>query len=170
MSEVPEYVDRILDAYLAGELLDLRGVEVPAPVQAQIDEAFGRQSVPTALRGLERGLSPSRGYVGPEDPPVFCDCCGKFCHYWELHHLDPVGWGGSDSRALADRQVVWVRIDGDCHAVCHMILDTAKRQNGWPEPWLAGFTTPIPHLQVEVARRGWQRYVHRLAAATQEAT
>lgn len=107
-------------------------------------------------------VAPERGWVAPGDL-VWCDACGKRCWYWELHHLDPVGWGGPDSRQLVDRQVVWVRVDSDCHAVAHMILDTARRGGAWPEAWL--LELEIPHPYVELARRGWQLYQRRLREA-----
>jgi hypothetical protein len=105
----------------------------------------------------------ARGYVRPGDAPVFCDACDQECFYWELHHLDPMGWGGDESRLLVDRQVVWVRLDGSCHSTAHMILDTFKPRGAWDDLWLSGYARPIPHAIVEVARRGWNLYQRRIA-------
>ena len=102
---------------------------------------------------------PAKGWVQPGEV-VFCDACGRRVYVWELHHLVPIAWGGSDSRLLADRQVVWVRLDGDCHAVVHMILDRAQRDGGWPELWINQHGG-IPHLVVETARRGWNQWKHQ---------
>jgi hypothetical protein len=99
---------------------------------------------------------PPRGWVQPGEV-VYCDVCGRRIFLWELHHLTPISWGGSDSRKLEDHQVVWVRADGDCHGVIHMILDKAKHDGGWPSAWLAQME--IPHLVVEAARRGWNAWV-----------
>jgi hypothetical protein len=93
-----------------------------------------------------------RGWVQPGEV-VLCDVCGRRIYLWELHHLVPISWGGSDSRLEADRQVIWIRVDGDCHGVIHMILDRAKRDGGWPVAWLE--QQQMPHLVVEAARRGW---------------
>jgi hypothetical protein len=164
----PEYVHDILDAYLGGELINFAGHEVPADVQARLAKAFNwDRKQELALRQLE---SPATGYVRPSDPPVRCDSCGRLVHYWELHHLDPKGWGGDPSQLLVDRQVVWVRICGDCHSTAHMILDTFKPRGVWDDLWLNGYATPIPHGIVEVARRGWNLYQKRLALPTTEAT
>lgn len=103
----------------------------------------------TVPRQLEH---PVKGWVQPGEV-VICDSCGRRVWYWELHHLVPIAWGGSDSRLETDRQVIWVRICGDCHGVTHMILDKAKAAGGWPTQWLAD--QGIPHLIVETARRGW---------------
>ena len=113
---------------------------------------------------------PARGYVRPGDPPIFCDACDQQCWYWELHHLDPVGWGGDDSRRLSDRQLVWVRLDGSCHSTGHMIMDTAKAEGAWPELWLNSYAPPIPHAIVEVARRGWQLHQRRITLAAGKET
>jgi hypothetical protein len=103
-----------------------------------------------------------RGWVPPGE--VFhCDACLQRRWYWELHHLDPVGWGGSDSRKLVDRQLVWIRVCGDCHSTAHMILDRAKADAAWPELWIVQLE--VPHHYVEVARRGWQLYQRRLQEA-----
>jgi hypothetical protein len=112
------------------------------------------------LQALDR--SPERGWV-PAYEVFHCDACDLRRWYWELHHLDPVGWGGSDSRRLPDRQIVWVRVCGDCHSTAHMILDTFKAAGAWSEEWLAQMD--LPHYYVEVARRGWQLYQRRLALA-----
>lgn len=85
-----------------------------------------------------------------------CDVCGRRCWVWELHHLVPVAWGGSDSRAAGDHQVIWVKADGDCHGTIHMILDKAKSSGGWPVAWIA--EQEFPHLIVEAARRGWNAW------------
>jgi hypothetical protein len=116
-------------------------------------------------RLLARGIreAPAKGWVRPDDPPVYCDACNQRCWYWELHHLDPIGWGGSPSRLLADRQIVWIRVDGNCHGVGHMILDAGKANGSWPQAWLDSFADPLPHPMVEVARRGWQLYQRRLS-------
>src|SRR5215204_7701627 len=124
-------------------------------------------AITDARRLLEH---PAKGWVQPGGPPVYCDACDQRCWYWELHHLDPVGWGGPDSRLLVDRQIVWVRLDGNCHAVAHMILDTAKVQDKWPELWLNGYNPPIPHAMVEIARRGWQLSQRRLQQTSAETT
>lgn len=96
-----------------------------------------------------------RGWVQPGEV-VHCDVCGRRCWVWELHHLVPMAWGGSDSRRVEDHQVIWVKADGDCHSTCHMILDKAKTGGGWPVAWLA--EQEIPHLVVETARRGWNAW------------
>ncbi len=160
MDSAPAYVHRILDAYLGGELLDFQGLEIPDDVEQRLEQVFASRRAVAPLT-LEH---PAKGYVRPQDPPVYCDACDRRCWYWELHHLDPKGWGGNPSQLLVDRQVVWVRIDGDCHSTAHMILDTAKAQGAWPELWLNGYDPPIPHAIVEVARRGWQLYSKRLVA------
>ena len=98
---------------------------------------------------------PTKGWVQPGEI-VFCDVCGRRVWYWELHHLVPIAWGGSDSRLERDRQVIWVRACGDCHGVIHMILDKAQRDTAWPTVWLAD--QGIPHLMVETARRGWNAW------------
>jgi hypothetical protein len=95
---------------------------------------------------------PQTGWVPPTEL-VHCDICGRRCWVWELHHLVPISWGGSDSRKVDDHQVVWVRADGDCHSTVHMILDKAKADGGWPAVWLS--QQEIPHLVAETARRGW---------------
>ena len=164
----PPYVHDILDAYLGGELINFAGHEVPPDVQARLAKAFDwdrKQELALAEREL-----PAKGWVRPGDPPIYCDACDQQCWYWELHHLEPKGWGGDPSQLLVDRQVVWVRIDGDCHSTAHMILDTAKAQGAWPELWLNNYATPIPHAIVEVARRGWQLYQRRLSQPTPEVT
>jgi hypothetical protein len=96
---------------------------------------------------------PATGWVQPGEV-IYCDACGRRVYVWELHHVVPIAWGGSDSRLVADRQVVWVRLDGDCHAVVHMILDKAQKDGGWPDQWINQHGD-IPHLVIEVARRGW---------------
>lgn len=98
---------------------------------------------------------PAKGWVQPGEV-VFCDVCARRVYVWELHHLVPIAWGGSDSRRLDDHQVIWVRADGDCHAVIHMILDKAKTAGAWPTVWLE--EQGIPHLVVEAARRGWNAW------------
>lgn len=113
---------------------------------------------------------PAKGWVRPDDPPVFCDACDQMCWYWELHHLDPKGWGGNPSQLLIDRQVVWVRIDGNCHSTAHMILDTFKAKGAWDDLWLNRYGHPIPHAIVEIARRGWNLYQRRLQQPTPETT
>jgi len=100
-------------------------------------------------------VHPEFGWVQPGEV-VFCDVCGRRVFCWDLHHLVPVAWGGSDSRKDVDHQVIWVRADGDCHAVIHMILDKAKATGGWPVQWLT--ESEIPHLVVEAARRGWNTW------------
>jgi hypothetical protein len=95
---------------------------------------------------------PARGWVAPGET-VLCDVCGRRVFAWDCHHIIPIAWGGPDSRLETDHQVVWVRVDGDCHAVVHMILDKAKRGGGWPVQFLE--EQQIPHLVVEAARRGW---------------
>jgi hypothetical protein len=98
---------------------------------------------------------PARGWVQPGDV-THCDVCGRRIWLYELHHVVPVAWGGSDSRRVEDHQVIWVKACGDCHGVCHMILDKAKTTGGWPAAWLAEME--IPHLVVETARRGWNAW------------
>jgi len=176
MDPAPDYVHRILDSYTTGARLDLTDAEVPPDVAERLgpkltgwhapDEYGGRPSI--RLRpDLEL---PAKGWVRPGDPPVECDACDRLVHYWELHHLDPKGWGGDPSQLLVDRQIVWVRIDGDCHSTAHMILDTAKAQGQWPELWLNGYNPPIPHAIVEIARRGWNLSQKRLLQAPAEMT
>lgn len=99
---------------------------------------------------------PSRGWVQPGEI-VICDVCGQRCYVWELHHLVPISWGGDDSRRIEDHQVVWVRADGNCHSVVHMILDKARQAGGWPAAFVE--QQGIPHLVVETARRGWNGWV-----------
>ena len=98
---------------------------------------------------------PARGWVAPGDV-VFCDVCGRRVWCWDLHHITPISWGGSDSRLVADHQVVWVRADGDCHATVHMILDTARKPGAWPHAWLTD--QDMPHLVVMAALRGWNAW------------
>jgi hypothetical protein len=95
---------------------------------------------------------PARGWVQAGDT-AHCDVCGRRVWTWDLHHLVPIAWGGSDSRLLTDHQVVWVKADGDCHATVHMILDKARKAEGWPVAWLE--EQAMPHLVAETARRGW---------------
>jgi hypothetical protein len=99
---------------------------------------------------------PAKGWVQPGEV-VYCDVCARRVYVWELHHLVPIAWGGSDSRRVDDHQVIWVRADGDCHAVIHMILDKAKAAGAWPTEWLDQ-QDGIPHLIVETARRGWNTW------------
>jgi hypothetical protein len=99
---------------------------------------------------------PARGWVQPGEV-VHCDACGRRVYVWELHHLIPISWGGDDSRLLVDRQVVWVRVDSDCHATIHMILDRARKESTWSDLWINSHGG-IPHLVVEVARRGWNAW------------
>jgi len=98
---------------------------------------------------------PVKGWVSPGEL-IICDCCNRRVWYYEVHHLVPVTWGGSDSRLEADRQVVWVRICGDCHGVVHMILDKARHDGGWPLAWLVELEAP--HHMIETARRGWNAW------------
>jgi len=98
---------------------------------------------------------PVKGWVSPGEL-IICDCCLRRVFYWELHHLVPIAWGGSDSRLETDRQVVWVRICGDCHGVVHMILDKARHDGGWPLAWLVALEAP--HHMIETARRGWNKW------------
>jgi hypothetical protein len=95
---------------------------------------------------------PQTGWVQPTEV-VHCDVCGRRVWTWELHHVVPISWGGSDSRKVDDHQVVWVKACGDCHSTCHMILDKAKAAGGWPAVWLTD--QDMPHLVVMVALRGW---------------
>jgi hypothetical protein len=101
---------------------------------------------------------PQRGWVQPGEV-VWCDVCARRTYVWELHHLIPMAWGGSESRLLTDHQVVWVRACGDCHGTIHMILDTARKGGGWPVSWLAA--QDIPHLIVMAALRGWHGWKHQ---------
>jgi hypothetical protein len=101
---------------------------------------------------------PAKGWVQPGEV-VYCDVDGRRVWYWELHHIVPIAWGGSDSRRVDDHQVVWVAACGDCHGVIHMILDKARSAGGWPAQWIADLE--LPHLVVEAARRGWNGY-HKL--------
>jgi hypothetical protein len=156
----PEYVHDILDAYLGGELINFAGHEVPEDVQARLARAFDwdrRQEI--ALR--EREL-PAKGWVQPGEV-VYCDACGERCYVWSLHHILPISWGGSDSRLLADRQVVWVRVDSKCHDLIHMVLDHAQKAGTWPDPWMNQHGG-MPHLAVEIARRGWMLWLRAQAA------
>jgi hypothetical protein len=111
----------------------------------------------TRLREL-----PPRGWTQPGEI-LWCDACDRRIWYWELHHLDPKGWGGNPSQKLEDRQVVWVRLDGDCHATAHMILDRFKADGIWSEQWCRDME--LPHAIVEVARRGWNLSQKRLQEA-----
>ena len=95
---------------------------------------------------------------------VHCDVCGRRVWTWELHHLVPIAWGGSDSRLAPDHQVVWVKADGDCHATVHMILDHARKAEGWPVAWLD--EQAMPHLVVETARRGWNTWKQQILEGT----
>lgn len=99
---------------------------------------------------------PAKGWVQPGEL-VLCDACGRRVYVWELHHLVPIAWGGSDSRLVADRQVVWVRLDGDCHATVHMILDHCQKVGAWDDLWINSHDG-LPHLTVETARRGWNNW------------
>jgi len=101
---------------------------------------------------------PAKGWVQPGDV-AYCDVCGRRIWLWELHHIVPIAWGGSDSRRVDDHQVVWVAACGDCHGVIHMILDKARAAGGWPGQWIAD--QGMPHQVVEAARRGWNSY-HKL--------
>jgi hypothetical protein len=99
---------------------------------------------------------PAKGWVEPGQV-IHCDVDGRRVYVWELHHIIPISWGGSDSRLLTDHQVVWIRVCGDCHSVIHMILDRAHKDGGWPQLWINSHGG-IPHLVVEAARRGWNGY------------
>jgi hypothetical protein len=110
------------------------------------------------------GHVPARGWAAPGEI-IHCDICGERCFVWQLHHLDPIGWGGSPSRRLDDHQVVWVVVDGRCHDAIHIILDHAKDQGGWPDVWLNQLGG-VPHLVEQGARRGWALYTHRIRQET----
>lgn len=152
----PPYVHRILDAYLTGDLLDFEGLEVPDDVQVRLERAFDYAAQAERLGRGAREVA-ARGWVKPGEV-VLCDVCGERCYVWELHHLLPVAWGGSDSRLVADHQRIWVVADGRCHDTIHMILDRAKKDGVWPDLWINQHGG-IPHLIVQAALRGWALWI-----------
>jgi hypothetical protein len=96
---------------------------------------------------------PAKGWVTPGEIR-YCDICGRRVYVWSLHHLVPMSWGGSDSRRITDHQVIWVRTCGDCHDTVHMVLDHCQKVGAWDDLWINSHGD-LPHLVVEVARRGW---------------
>ena len=100
-------------------------------------------------------VQPQTGWVQVGDT-VWCDVCARRIWVFEVHHLVPMAWGGSNSRRLDDHQVIWVAACGDCHGTVHMILDKAHKDGGWPGQWIGD--QQFPHLIVETARRGWNAW------------
>lgn len=118
----------------------------------------------TAVELIEREGT-VRGWVRPGDL-VYCDVCGERVYVWQLHHLDPVGRGGNPSRKPEDHQRVWIRADGRCHDLIHLLLDPVYDAGSWSEEDEAGWRADgIPHLTIEAARRGWAIARKRLSDA-----